>query len=88
MKTTIGSLESMARRDAINDVPLAVRQIEIDNYHFASIFAEPIESLLCFDRSIGGMSSFGQVGGEKFRNARIIIDEEEFGGGMVVLHFL
>jgi hypothetical protein len=34
------------------------------------------------------MSSFGEVGGEEFRNARIIINEEEFGVWLGVLHFL
>jgi len=33
------------------------------------------------------MSAPGQLGGEEFRNARIIIDEEEFSVGLGVLHF-
>jgi hypothetical protein len=33
------------------------------------------------------MASFGEISGEKFGKLGVTIDEEEFGGGIMGLHF-
>ena len=48
--------------------------------------AKPIESVVCFGGSIARMASFGEISGEKFGDLGIRIDEEEFGGRIMVLH--
>ena len=52
------------------------------------ILAKPIESLVCFGGSIARMASFGEISGEKFGVLEIAMNEKEFGGRKIVLHWL
>jgi len=64
----------------------SVLRLEIDNDHFAAILVKPIEGFVGVERSIARMASFGEIGGKEFGKLGVTIDEEKFGGAVMVLH--